>query len=185
MKLVPAAANAKVLVPLATMLAAGAVAVGSGATFTSQSIHTASVTAGSLSHTNDKDAAVLTIANIKPGDSKTGTLTITNNGTIDALASVKASGVGNTFASNALSISIDEVDQTGAAKNLYSGDFTGLGTQTWQLGALDVKQALKVTYTVTLASTAGDGNQGKTAAATFTYVTTQNDGHDNATTTFQ
>ena len=78
--------NRKVLVPLATMLVAGAVAVGSGATFTSQSAHAVSVTAGTLHHANTNNGQTLTIAKIKPGDTKTGTLTITNDGNIDGFA---------------------------------------------------------------------------------------------------
>src|SRR5687768_9240195 len=46
----------KVLIPLATVLAAGTIAVGSGATFTSTTGNTASaVTSGTLKHTNSKD----------------------------------------------------------------------------------------------------------------------------------
>lgn len=45
----------KVLLPLATLLAAGAVAIGSGATFTSSTANTiSSVTSGTLTHTNSK-----------------------------------------------------------------------------------------------------------------------------------
>ena len=41
----------KILIPLATLLAAGAVAVGSGATFTSTTMSASAVTAGTLVHT--------------------------------------------------------------------------------------------------------------------------------------
>ena len=77
----------KAVAALATMLAAGAVAVGSGATFTTQTHNTVSgVTAGNLKQTNSKaDKAVLNLANIKPGDSVTGSVTITNTGSIGAL----------------------------------------------------------------------------------------------------
>src|SRR5690606_16845730 len=54
----------KVLVPLATLLAAGAIAVGSGASFTSTTENTISaVTSGTLEQSNSKDnAAVFNLA---------------------------------------------------------------------------------------------------------------------------
>ena len=58
----------KILIPLATLLAAGAVAVGSGATFTSTSVSSSAVTAGNLVHTNSRDGLSMNVANIKPGD---------------------------------------------------------------------------------------------------------------------
>src|SRR4051794_36611993 len=67
----------KALIPLATALAAGAVAIGSGATFTSSSNGAASFTTGTLTQTNDH-AVVFNAANMKPGDSTTGTVAITN-----------------------------------------------------------------------------------------------------------
>ncbi len=76
----------KVLLPLATLLAAGAVAIGSGATFTSSTANTiSSVTSGTLTHTNSKNnAAVFSLSNIKPGDVVNGSLTITNTGSLPA-----------------------------------------------------------------------------------------------------
>ena len=78
----------KVLVPLTTVLVAGAVAVGSGATFTSTTDNTiSSVTSGTLTHTNSKDrAAIFNLpANLKPGDVVNGTVTITNTGSLPAV----------------------------------------------------------------------------------------------------
>ena len=76
----------KILVPLATLTVAGAIAVGSGATFTSTSGNTISaVTSGSLTQSNSKDnAAIFTLTNMKPGDTVIGSLTITNTGTLPA-----------------------------------------------------------------------------------------------------
>ena len=164
-------ASSKVLVPFVTMLAAGAVAVGSGATFTSQSTHTVSVTAGTLHHTNSRNGLALTVANIKPGDSLNGSLTITNDGNLDSTLALKPTAAStSTFAAGALNLKIVE---TGVATPIYDGDFSALGAQNWDLGALNVGSVATLTYTVSMPSNAGDVNQGKTASAGFTYTTTQ------------
>ena len=98
------ATRRKVLVPLATLLVAGAVTVGSGATFTSQTAHSAAVTSGTLSHTNSQNGLKLNITGIKPGDTRSGTVTLTNDGNLDSTL--------------ALSESVDrEIDQAGSTSS--------------------------------------------------------------------
>ena len=76
----------RVLVPLAGLAAAAALAVGSGADFTSNSVNSANAfSTGSLTQTNSKaNSAVFNLDNMKPGDTLNGTLTITNTGTLPA-----------------------------------------------------------------------------------------------------
>ena len=124
----------KVLVPLATLLVAGAVAIGSGATWTSTTSSSVSVTSGDLLHTNNHDDAVLTVANIKPGDTVTGTVEIENTGSLDAVLSFQESGdTGSTFAAGGLNLVIK---QDGV--ELYNGDFGGYANTVHNLGDLDV-----------------------------------------------
>ncbi|MBD8608868.1 hypothetical protein IFT73_18580, partial [Aeromicrobium sp. CFBP 8757] len=80
----------KILLPLATLVAAGAIAVGSGATFTSTSANTiSSVTSGTLTQSNSKaNAAIFNLTNIKPGDVVNGSLTIKNTGSLPATFSL-------------------------------------------------------------------------------------------------
>lgn len=161
--------NRKVLVPLATMLVAGAVAVGSGATFTSQSAHAVSVTAGTLHHANTNNGQTLTIAKIKPGDTKTGTLTITNDGNIDSTATLQETADTSAFTAGDLTLKI-----TKGTTVLYSGNFGALDNSTkLDLGALPVGASTTVTFAVSMPSTAGNENQAKTATASYQYVTTQ------------
>ena len=75
-----AANRRKVLVPLATLMVAGTVAVGSGASFTSTTASTTAVTSGSVTHVNDVTS--LSITNIKDKDTVTGSVKITNTGTL-------------------------------------------------------------------------------------------------------
>jgi hypothetical protein len=162
----------KVLVPLATLLAAGAVAVGSGATFTSQSAHAVSVTSGTLHHANTQDGATLTVSNLKPGDSQTGSLTISNDGTLDSTLALKPTAASSQFQSGAVTVKIAQ-----GSKVVYNGDIAGLATAaTWDLGALNVGQSTTLDYTVAMDTNATNANQNKSATASFQYVTTQTNG---------
>jgi hypothetical protein len=161
--------NRKVLVPLATVLVAGAVAVGSGATFTSESNSAAAVTSGILKHANTKNAQTLTVSNIKPGDSQTGSLTITNNGSLDSTLTLEEYDDSSAFQPGALELVISQ-----GAKILYAGDFGALDNATrLELGALNVGDSTTVTYTVSMPQTAGNENQDKAAGAKYRFVTTQ------------
>ena len=125
--------NRKILVPLATALAAGAVAVGSGATFSSETGNTISaVTAGTLKHTNSKaDAAIFSLTNIKPGDTVNGTVTLTNTGSLPAnftlTESSSANGFANKVAPNAAVNNLQlAITDTGSGATVYNGNFGDL-----------------------------------------------------------
>src|ERR1700733_6946984 len=72
----------KVLLAFGGLMAAAALAVGSGANFNSTSANPSNVfTAGTISHSNSKaSAAILTAANMVPGGTATGTVDIKNTG---------------------------------------------------------------------------------------------------------
>jgi hypothetical protein len=74
----------QVLLTLAVLLLAASVVIGSGANFTSTSANPGNVfTAGNLSHLNSKDGAyILTADKMKPGQTVTGSVTLTNDGDI-------------------------------------------------------------------------------------------------------
>ena len=160
----------KVLVPLATLLAAGAVVIGSGASFTSTSTHSVAVTSGNLSHHNN--TLSLSTTNIKPGDSVTGDVVISNDGNLDSTLSLQETAETNTFVAGDLQLVISK-----GATVLYTGNFGGLANTTLlDLGALNVDASTTVTFTVSMPSTAGNANQGKSASATYQWVTTQTAG---------
>lgn len=159
----------KVLVPLATLLAAGAVAVGSGATWTSTTDSSVAVTSGTLIHTNSQDGATLTIENIIPGDSMTGTVTVENTGDTDSTLDLTASGVSSTF-SDYLTITVND-----GTADLYDGPFADLAITSTDV-VFDVDDSITYTVTVALDAAATDVDQSKAAAATLTWEQTQVDG---------
>ena len=160
----------KVLVPLATLLVAGAVAIGSGATWTSSTSSSVSVTSGDVLHTNNHDGAVLTVANIKPGDTVTGTVEIENTGSLDAVLSFQESADTTGFAAGGLNLLIEQ-----GSTELYNGDFGGYANTVHNLGDLDAGETSEFTFTVSMPADASNANQNKTAGATYTWVTTQKD----------
>ena len=159
----------KVLVPLATLLAATAVAIGSGATFTSTSNSATAVTAGDLVHSNNRDGLTMDVANIKPGDSVSGTVTIENTGTIDSTLTLQETADSSTFEAGALRLTI-----TKGATTVYNGDFGAADNAALlDLGALDIGGTTTVTFTVSMPSDASNANQGKSASASYRWVSTQ------------
>ncbi|WP_183095524.1 TasA family protein [Nocardioides stalactiti] len=164
------------LVPLATLVAAGAIAVGSGATFTSTSGNTISaVTAGTLTHSNSKaDQAIFNLTNMKPGDTLNGTLTLTNTGSLPAAFSLTEVSSSNGFTGS--NLTLDIVDTT-SGSTVYSGSFGGLADGaknelgTWAAGAA---HAFK--FTVKLNQDTPNADQGKTANAVYKWDSVQLDG---------
>jgi spore coat-associated protein N len=166
-----------VLVPLATVLVAGAVAVGSGATFTSTTNNTiSSVTSGTLTHTNSKDGkAIFSLpANLKPGDTVNGTVTITNTGSLPAAFSLTELSSSNNFTGANLGLTITEA---GKSTPVYSGTFGGLqdGAKT-DLGTYASNEARVYTFSVKLDTNTTNTDQNKTAAATYQWDSVQFDG---------
>ena len=157
----------KVLVPLATLLAAGAVAIGSGATWTSSTGTQLSVTSGSLLHTNSRDGLTLTVTDLKPGDTLSGSLEIENVGSLDSLLTMAETDSSSTFSPGGLTLVILQ-----GTTELYRGDFGGLDAAAIDLGELDPGQTTDVTFTVSM-PVSDTANQGRTAGATYTFVTTQ------------
>lgn len=166
----------KVLVPLATLLAAGAIAIGSGATFTSQSESgVSSVTSGTLSHTNSKaDAAIFQLEDIKPGDTLHGDLTLTNTGSLDAKFNLTEKSSANAFSDDLLTLTITN---TTTGTPVFDGTFGDLVDGEKQaLGQIDAGEANTFRFTVSLDQDAGNDEQGKTASATYTWDSVQLDG---------
>lgn len=166
----------KVLVPLATLLAAGSVAVGSGATFSSTTGNTiSSVTSGTLTQSNSKaNAAIFDLRDMKPGDTLNGGLTVTNTGSLPATFSLTETASSNGFAGSNLTLSITNTT-TGAV--VYDGTFGGLAdNQAQDLGVVQGGVANSYRFTVKLAQETPNTDQGKTATASYRWDSVQLDG---------
>lgn len=161
----------KILAPLAVLLAAGALAVGSGATFTAatdSSIET--VTSGSLTLTNGGFEFKDGLANLQPGQSRTGSVTVKNEGSLPADLTLKQVNPSSTFTAGVLTL---EISQAGVTTPIYSGEFQKMDSKT--LGSIDANSSKDFQFTVALDKQAGNTNQGKNAKATFAWDAVQID----------
>jgi hypothetical protein len=154
----------RALVPLATLAAAGALAVGSGANFVSQSVNPASaVASGTLLQSNSKaNAAIFNVNNIKPGDTVNGDVTITNTGTLPEVMTLTETGTNGFTDKTNLVLTVTQGSTT-----VYSGAFAAMGAKS--LGTFNPAEARTYRFSVTLKSTAGNAEQGKSASATYTW----------------
>lgn len=163
----------RVLVPLAGLAAAAALAVGSGADFTSNSVNSANAfSTGSLTQANSKaNAAVFTLDNMKPGDTLNGSVTITNTGSLGAgFKLTETASNGFTTRSN-LQLTITE---SGANTPVWTGTFGELtAAGPLELGDWTPGQAKTFDFSVTLAQSADNSEQGKTATATYSWDAVQ------------
>lgn len=166
----------KLLVPLATLLAAGAIAVGSGASFTSTTGNTISaVTSGTLSQSNSKDGqAIFNLTNLKPGDTLNGSLKLTNTGSLPADFTLTEVSSANNFTGDNLTLVIKNATTDTV---VYNGTFGGLADGTKNaLGTFAPGAANDYTFTVSLAQATTNADQGKTANATYQWDSVQLDG---------
>jgi spore coat-associated protein N len=165
----------KILLPLATLAAAGAIAVGSGATFTSTSANTiSSVTSGTLTQENSKAGeAIFTATGIKPGDKVSGSLTIKNTGSLPAKFSLTEVKSVNGFTDKNLQLTITN---TTTNKQVWTGTFGELvdGTKT-ELGVVASQASNTYAFSADLNKDADNNNQNKTASATFQWDSVQAD----------
>jgi spore coat-associated protein N len=122
----------KLVGALFVLMLAAMMAVASGASFTSTSANLGNVvTAGTLSHTNDKaPGAILNISKLMPGDSAEGTVTLGNTGDGDGVFSLSKANVDNTDPDHPLSAKLDLVvtDVTSGA-TVYSGKLGAMGVR--------------------------------------------------------
>lgn len=163
----------RVLIPLATMLAAAAVAVGSGATFTSTTSSAPNVvTAGAFAQTNDQEgAAIFEMPSAKPGDSVTGTATVTNTGDFDAAFTLVEENATNGFPAGALTLVVTDITVPEEPTAVYSGDLGGLGSK--PLDTVAPEGARTYEFVVTLDAEAGNDIQGDSATAVYTWNAVQ------------
>ena len=170
----------KLMVAMGMLLAAAAVAVGSGADFNSTSANPSNVlSAGNIAQSNSKGgAAILTASLPKPGATTTGTVDIKNTGDIAGTFTLAKSNVVDTPATPAFSAKLKlDIDDMGdpactvacpAAINKYSGTVGAMGTIA--LGSFAAAEAHQYRFTVTFPNgTPATDNVYKSAAMSVQY----------------
>ena len=156
----------RIIAGLGTALAAVSIAAGSGATFSSQSANPANTfTSGTFTHSNSKNgASIVTGANLKPGDSRSGEVTITNTGSLAGSFTLTERNASNPFTASMLQLVI--VD-TASGAEIYRGELGKVAAGGIDLGTFAAGAARTYRFTVTLQAGAPNADQGKTATADY------------------
>ena len=169
----PVRNRARLIVPLAGLLVAAAITVGSGADFVANSVNTGNAySTGTLLQTNSKaDSAIFNLDNLKPGDTVNGKVTITNSGTLSAAMKLTENAVNGFVTKSNLTLTITAA---GSATPVWSGTLGALTTAgPLDLGTFAAGEAREYTFSVNLAQAATNAEQGKSATATYTWNATQ------------
>jgi spore coat-associated protein N len=171
----------RTLAALAVVLAAVGITVGSGASFTASAANPGNgFTTGTLLIGNSPSTALLDVTGIKPGDSSSATVDITNTGSLAgdfALNTANASGYTALLGQIDLAV-VDCGAWTSTAPScstgttsIYSGKVSALTNSSLGNYAGGIKHRYK--FTATLPSTTDDTYQGKTAQVDFGWSATQ------------
>jgi spore coat-associated protein N len=171
----PVRRSRRLLVPLATLLAATGIAVASGATFSTSTASTGLATSGTLRQINS-NAVAFEQTDLKPGDTVTGAVTITNSGTLPAAFTLTEAQVSNTF-EPAGDLTLAITDETG---KVVSNTTLGAAAPV-SLGLFAAGDAHTYTYKVTVSAGATNAQQNKLAKTTYTFSSIQTDATDYVT----
>jgi spore coat-associated protein N len=165
---------------LAVVLAAVGITVGSGASFTASAANPGNVfTTGTLTIGNTPGTALLTAGTMKPGDTTSGTVDITNTGSLAGDFVLKTA---NTTGYAALLAQMDLVvldcgawtvsaPTCASGTTVYTGKISALSNASLGNYAGAIKHRYK--FTTTLPASTDDTYQGKTASVDFAWSATQ------------
>jgi hypothetical protein len=167
----------RTLAAMATLLIAVGVTAASGASFTASSANAGnSFTAGNLSMDNSKPgAAILTASVMKPGDTETGTVDITNTGNVTGAFTLSKTALTNSDSTYKMSEKLNLVvsdcgtDSDCSSKStVYTGTLEDIGTGI-DLGDFAGGVTHRYEFVVTFDTSADNNYQDENATATFTW----------------
>jgi hypothetical protein len=166
---------------LAVVLAAVGITVGSGANFTASAANPGNAfSTGTLVIANSPSTALLSVTGMKPGDSPSSTVDITNTGSLAGDFVLKTANAGGyTALLGQLDLTVLDCgawtstapDCSTGTTTVYNGKVSGLTSSSLGNYAGGVKHRYK--FTASLPSSTDDTFQGKTAQVDFTWSATQ------------
>jgi len=165
--------STKLIIALIVIVIAALVVAFSFSIFGSSSANPGNMaTSGIMEQDNSKEGqAILTVDKLLPGDSGTGTVSISNVGDADGVFSLEASNLNSDpadFAGLLTLVITDDADPSNPVYNQPLSDMTSVPLGTW--GAGDKHD---YTFTVTFAESAGNEFQDATATVDFSWGATQ------------
>lgn len=174
--------SSKILLSLASVSAVGVVAVGgtyANFTATPTTISSNAFTTGSISMSRSGSGALLSASALKIGETASGSITITNTGSLAAVYSLSGSTSGSAALGAALKLVVYKDNDGVAADKLYDGALSALTSTalgTFAAGG-SAGDAHTYYFHVSLPSTGTDAGdnalQGATATSSFTWSAVQ------------
>lgn len=147
------------VLPILVVMIAAAAVLASGAVFTASSFNVQTLSAGNLKHVNNKDEAAIiaTYDKMKPGDVRSGTVQLTNDGDLDGKFYLSASNLKHTEVapftgdlSTVLKLKVED----GGPTPLYNGNINALPATGGAWGTLidvgTIAAGASKTYTFTV-----------------------------------
>ncbi len=164
----------RLLIALALILLAAAIAVGSTAVFTSSDANAGNLFASGDLGVDAPDAAIFTATNMAPGDTRTGTATVENTGSVSGDFTMSAEVTDNTPGPGGGSLQdVLQVTVAEGGTNVYPpGSFAGM--QDVNLGSWDGGESHTYDFTVELPQSAGNEFENASTTVTFTWDAVSN-----------
>jgi hypothetical protein len=171
--------STRILLTIAAVVAVSALALGgtyANFTATPTTISSNAVTSGTQTMGRSGSGAIFSAANMKIGDTATGSVTITNTGSLAATYTLDSSVTGDATFGGALKLTIYADNDNAAGSKIYDGALNGVSSLA--LGNFAATSGSHVYYFhVSLPTTGTDAGdnalQGKTATASFTWNAAQ------------
>jgi hypothetical protein len=171
----------RTLAALAVVLAAVGITVGSGANFTASAANPGNVfTTGTLLIGNSSSSALLNLTGMKPGDTQSSTVDITNTGSLDGdfvLKTANATGSAALLGQMDLTVldcgawTVSAPSCSTGTTTVYNGKVSSLTNSSLGNYAGGIKHRYK--FTATLPSSTDNTFQGLTAGVDFSWSATQ------------
>jgi hypothetical protein len=164
----------KLIIALIVLIIAAVVVTFSFSLFSSSSANPGNMVAsGIMEIENSEDGqAILTVENLLPGESASGTVSITNVGDADGDFTLTASNLVDTPADPAFS-EVLELVVTDGTTEFYNGQLSAITTV--DLGTWAAEEGHDFTFTVTFVEAAGNEYQDAMTELDFTWDATQSD----------
>ena len=166
---------------LAVILAAVGITVGSGANFTASAANPGNAfSTGTLVIANSPSTALLSVTGMKPGDSPSSTVDITNTGSLAGdfvLKTANTTGYAALLAQMDLVVldcgawTVSAPGCSSGTTTVYTGKVSGLTSASLGNYAGGIKHRYK--FTATLPGSTDDTFQGRTASVDFAWSATQ------------
>ncbi len=141
----------------------------SGASFTSTSANTASLAAGAVQiNSSLPNQAIVAAAGMRPGESRQGTITIANQGSVAETVTLKATGLSGAALASAIELKVEDTTGGGSTQ-VWSGKlgtFSSVGLGSFAAGA-----TRSYRFTLSWPSTSNEASlQGTSTSLTFQWT---------------